>query len=260
MADRVHPRASNDNAETPTKLELPSDKKQVPLQGTYVIQVPKDQIYHTVPSPDNPGKLENSSQKKVRHSFCHNVLWCLIALIFAAIFLFAVACAILYLVVQPEAPGYSVTAMAINGMNTTWSGSLSPEIDVTVRATNGNSKIGIYYESGSHVSLYYADTKLCDGALPVFYQPRNNVTVLAITLRGRSVVLTIQARQDIVTEQSQGKVPLKLGIRAPVKLEIGGVKTWKIAVKVTCDITVDKLTSTAQIETEDCHYGVDLLG
>jgi hypothetical protein len=48
---------------------------------------------------------------------------------------------------------------------------VSPEFDVTVRADNPNDKIGIYYRKDSSVEVYYSDVRLCNGVLPVFYQP-----------------------------------------------------------------------------------------
>jgi hypothetical protein len=48
---------------------------------------------------------------------------------------------------------------------------VSPEFDVTVRADNPNDKIGIYYRKDSSVEVYYSDVRLCNGVLPMFYQP-----------------------------------------------------------------------------------------
>lgn len=58
--------------------------------------------------------------------------------------------------------------------------SFLPEIDVTMRADNDNDKIGIYYEKGSSVEMFFNDAMLCDGALPAFYQPSNNVTAFGL--------------------------------------------------------------------------------
>ncbi|OWM73588.1 NDR1/HIN1-like protein 13 [Punica granatum] len=262
MADRVHPHDSpsyDSGPQSPTKIRHPpADKPVSPPSGTYVIQIPKDQIYR-VPPPENATRVKHySSSRKPRRSCCRRRCCCLLFLILAAVILAGIAAAVFYFVVKPEAPDYSVTGISISGLNLTSSSAVSPAVDVTVRAANGNDKIGIYYREGSSVDLYYSDIKLCDGALPAFYQPTNNVTVFKTALRGSGIVLTSQAHQALVTAQTQGKVPLKVDIRAPLKFKVGAVKTWEITVKVTCDVTVDKLTSTARIESTDCGYGVDI--
>lgn len=265
MADRVHPQDSpvrsppyDADPESPSKIRHPPDDRPVsPPSGTYVIQIPKDQIYR-VPPPENASRVRQYyARRKPRRSCCCRCC-CLLFLIVAAVLLAGVAAAVFYFVAKPEAPDYSVTGLAINGLNLTSSSAVSPAVDVTVRAANGNDKIGIYYGGGSSVELYYTDVKLCDGALPAFYQPTNNVTVFTAALRGKGIVLTSQVHRELATAQSQGKVPLRLRIKAPVKFKVGAVKTWEITVKVKCDITVDKLASKARVVSADCSYGVDL--
>ncbi|KAK4764370.1 hypothetical protein SAY87_013808 [Trapa incisa] len=254
MADRVH-----SGPESPSKGRLPPEDRPVSLpKGTYVIQIPKDQIYR-VPPPENASRVRQYyARRKPRRSCCRRFCCCLIFLLVAASILAGVAASVFYFVAKPEAPGYSVTALAIDGLNLSSSSEVSPAVDATVRAANGNHKIGIYYGGGSSLELYYTDIRLSEGALPEFYQPTNNVTVFTAAMRGKGIVLTSQIHQDLKAAQSQGKVPLKLKIKAPVKFKIGSVQTWEINVKVTCDITVDKLASTAKIVSTDCSYGMDL--
>ncbi|KAK9215880.1 hypothetical protein WN944_007886 [Citrus x changshan-huyou] len=83
---------------------------------------------------------------------------------------------IFYLIFRPEAPNYSV-----------------------------DDKIGIYYERGSSVEVYYKDVSLCDSVWPQFYQPSNNVTVFKTALKGSSIELTSSMRKDLVAAQTSGK-------------------------------------------------------
>ena len=169
-----------------------------------------------------------------------------------------IAAAVVFFVFKPESPNYSVESVAIKGFNLTLSSPLSPEFDVTVRAHNPNDKIGIYYEKSSSIEVYYEDVNLCNGALPAFYQPTNNITVFKTALKGSSIKLTNSALWTLSDEQNKGTVPFTLKLRAPVKIKVGSIKTWKITVKVTCKITVDKLTAASKIVSKDCDYGVDL--
>ncbi|KAK8550948.1 hypothetical protein V6N13_119449 [Hibiscus sabdariffa] len=259
MAERIHPADSPPTSgEHPTpKSPTSSPDKPVPQPGTYVIQIPKDQIYR-VPPPENARRYEHLSKRKARRSSCRSCCCCLLITIIVLLLAAAIAAAVIYFVFKPESPNYSVENVAIRGFNLTSSTPLSPEFDVTVRAHNPNDKIGIYYEKGSSVRVYYEDINLCSGALPAFYQPTNNVTVFRTALKGSAIELTNGALMALSDQQNNGAVPFSLKLRAPVKIKVGSVKTWKITVKVTCKITVDRLTAASRIVSKDCDYGVDL--
>ncbi|KAJ6739446.1 LATE EMBRYOGENESIS ABUNDANT (LEA) HYDROXYPROLINE-RICH GLYCOPROTEIN FAMILY [Salix koriyanagi] len=282
MADRVHPRddsppqstefkprlaaaplqeehdQARDYPQSPTKPDAPRSEKPVsPPPGTYVIQIPKDQVYR-VPPPVNAKRYERLSRRKPSRSPCCCCLCWLLALLTALFFLIGVASAVFYFVFRPESPDYSVERLSISGFNLTSSRWVSPEFDVTVRANNPNDKIGIYYKKGSSVDVYYDSVKLATGSLPNFYQGTNNVTVFVTPLKGSAVELTSRDRTAMIGEASKGRVPFKLALRAPVKIKVGPVETWEITVKVDCDITVDNLTAAAEIGSKKCDYGVDL--
>ncbi|KAG6629540.1 hypothetical protein I3843_14G092100 [Carya illinoinensis] len=274
MAERVHPHdppppapaldeSFSDSSETALKPATTYSEKPVPQPGTYVIHVPKDQVYR-VPPPENARRYKDLAGRGSRRSPCCLCLCWFLALTAIFLVLVAAAAGIFYLVVKPESPKYSVNAIAIRGLNlstVTSSSSIltvSPELDVTVRADNPNDKIGIHYQKDSSVEIYYTDVKLCNGALPAFYQPSNNVTVFQTALKGSRIELSSRVKSSLVEAQTRGNVPLELKIRAPVKIKVGSVKTWTITVKVDCDLTVDKLTAEAKIISNECDYGVDL--
>ncbi|KAF9676334.1 hypothetical protein SADUNF_Sadunf09G0127900 [Salix dunnii] len=243
---------------SPAKLAGPQSKKPVqPPPGTYVIQIPKDQVYR-VPPPENAQRFERLSRRKPSRSRCCCCLCWFLSFLAAFLFLLGLAAAILYLVFRPESPDYSIERVAISGFNLTSSGPISPEFNVTVRANNPNNKIGIYYEKGSSVNVYSDGVKMATGSLPVFYQDKNNVTVVVTSLKGTAIELTSGVRTALANGVSKGAVPFNLALRAPVKLKLGSVKTWKITVKVDCELTVDKLTASATIGSKSCDYGVDL--
>ncbi|GMI81832.1 NDR/HIN1-like 13 [Hibiscus trionum] len=259
MAERVHPADSPPTSgEHPMpKVATSSPEKPAPQPGTYVIQIPKDQIYR-VPPPENARRYEHLSKRKERRNSCRSCCCCLLITVIVLLLAAAIAAAVIYFVFKPESPNYSVENVAIKGFNLTSSSPISPEFDVTVRAHNPNDKIGIYYEKGSSIRVYYEDSNLSNGALPSFYQPKNNVTVFETALKGSAIELTNGALRALSDQQNKGAVPFRLKLRAPVKIKVGSVKTWKITVKVTCKITVDRLTAASRIVSKDCDYGVDL--
>lgn len=108
------------------------------------------------------------------------------------------------------------------------------------------------------MDVFYGDVHLCNGALPVFYQPANNVTLVKTALTGSGIQLNSGARKEMRNELSKKTVPFKVRIKAPVKIKVGSVKTWTITVKVNCDVTVDKLTAPSRIVSRKCSHDVDL--
>ncbi|XP_010243135.1 PREDICTED: protein YLS9-like [Nelumbo nucifera] len=262
MADRVHPRDSPpmdrtaqqapEKPESPPKLPLSVPEKPVPPPGTYVVQIPKDQIYR-VPPPENDRKYKLYSQRKNRRNRCCCCFCWSLGLLALLIFLIAIAAGVFYLVVRPKIPSYSVEDVSIKGFNLTLTDpTISPVFNVTVRAENPNKKIGIYYETGSYVAVSYTDVKLCNGALPAFFQPSKNVTVFATELKGSDLRLSSQVHATLTQEQKLGKIPLGLYLKVPVRVKVGSVKTWTITVKVHCDITVNKLSVDAAVLSKSC--------
>ncbi|KAK8683571.1 hypothetical protein V6N13_039629 [Hibiscus sabdariffa] len=259
MAERVHPRDSppTSGEHPPPNPALHSAEKPIPQPGTYVIQIPKDQVYR-VPPPENARRYAHLSKRKSSRSTCCRCCCCFLITILSLLLAAAIASAVIYFVFKPQSPKYSIDNVAIKGFNLTSSSPLSPEFDVTVRAHNPNDKIGIYYEKGSSVEVYYEDLNLCNGALPAFYQPTNNVTLFRTAVKGSGIELTATALSSLSNDQKKGTVPFTLKLRAPVKIKLGSIKTWKFTVKVTCKITVDKLTPASKIVYKDCDYGVNL--
>ncbi|XP_077247639.1 NDR1/HIN1-like protein 13 [Tasmannia lanceolata] len=259
MADKIHPAGDSPSvAETSTDLQekplIP--QKPNPPPGTYVIQIPKDQIYR-LPPPEN-SRRHQSGRSKSRRSFCCCLSW-IFCIFFLIILLIALAAGILYLIFRPKIPNYSVDSVSIKGFNLSSSDlTFSPEFDVTVMAENPNKKIGIYYLEGSSVTVWHSDVELCNGVLPTFYQGTKNVTVFKTVLKGEGIRVSSSVESTLMGEQNRGQIPLELDLDVPVKIKFGAVKTWTITVKVRCDVTVDKLTENSKIVSKDCNVKVKL--
>jgi hypothetical protein len=113
------------------------------------------------------------------------------------------------LIFRPESPHYTIDRIVIKGMNLTSSlSTISPEFNLTIKANNGNEKIGIYYENNSNVEIFYRDTMLSNGVMPAFYQPSNNVTVFQMVLKGNDVELGRSDRSVLVNAAAKRIVPV----------------------------------------------------
>ncbi|WCJ41519.1 Late embryogenesis abundant (LEA) hydroxyproline-rich glycoprotein family [Euphorbia peplus] len=257
MTAVIHPRDSPPSSAEFPPIPQPSPEKPIPPPGTYVINIPKDQIYR-VPPPENAKKFATFTRRKTHRSSCCCFLYSLFGVLLTLIILAGISAAVFYFVVKPEAPEYTIDSISIKGLNLTSAGPYSPEFDVTVRADNGNDNIGIDYVSGSSVEVFYEDVRLSYGQLPVFYQGSNNVTVFTTVLKDNGIELTSSVREGLVDGEKKKTVPFGVKLRAPVKLKVGSVKTWTITVKVDCDVTMDSLTAGGKMVGKDCDYSVEL--
>ncbi|KAK9664097.1 hypothetical protein RND81_14G019400 [Saponaria officinalis] len=219
--------------------------------GTYVIQVPKDQIYR-VPPPENAHKFNQYTKRKTKRSCCRCCICSVISTLFILIILLGVTIGVLYLVYNPKVPSYAINSVHVKGVNLTVRNKVTPDFNVTVKTNNPNGKISIYYEQGSKISVYHDGLNLCNGELPAFYQPPKSVTVFSTEFSGPGFVLSKSARDKLRAQEKKGEVPLEMDVTVPVKIKAGSVKFWLMSMKVKCDVTVTALTGNTKVVSQRC--------
>lgn len=216
---------------------------------------PADQQYppyrRTIPvaAPLRPPK------KRKRGCLCKCCCWTILSIILL-ILLFAATVGILYLVFDPKIPKYSVDRLRITAFNvdpTTLTAHAT--FGVTVTSRNTNKHIGIYYEDGSKLSVWYSGSNLCSGSFPVFYQGHRNTSVVTVELTG-DTQLGSGLWAALQQQQQTGSVPLEFYGDVPVRVKLGGLKLRKMTSKVRCDLVVDSLNANNQIsiKTSDCKF------
>lgn len=207
-----------------------------------------------------PPLILSPPRRRSRNCCCRCICYtfCLLLVLIVAL---AVAVGAIYLIFRPKLPDYSVdrlrlTAFQISpGPPTT----LYSQFVVTVTATNPNKKIGIYYEDGSRLTVWYTNTSLSTGKLPVFYQGHRNTTVLDVVLMGQNEVGS--GLQAALAEQQQtGQIPLDFYADVPVKVKLGSLKLRKVNFRVHCNLVVDSLTVDGRIgiKANDCSFRLKL--
>ncbi|KAL5204742.1 hypothetical protein ABZP36_009613 [Zizania latifolia] len=257
-ADRVHPTPALLPPSTPlhhdvaatetTPLHSTFRSTPPPPPGTYIVQIPKDQVLR-VPPPDRARRYKKlagcpARRRRLRHACCGAFGAVLLLVLLAAAFV-----GVVYLVFRPRAPSFSVAALSIRGLDAIAlsSSSLSPQIDAAVRADNGaNKKTGIDYRGGGEVTVSFSGERLATGQWPAFYQAPRNVTVFSTALTGKGVGFTEEKRKRLAAEHTAGAVPLTVETMVPVRMRFGKVlRTWTVDVKARCEVTVDKLADKA---------------
>lgn len=208
---------------------------------------PPPPLHRTIPyAPMKPPK---------RRSCCKRCLCWTFALVLLQIIVIGVLAAVIFFVFRPKVPKYSVDAMRITEFNLGNDNSLSATFNVNITARNPNKKIGIYYEGGSHLSVWYTGRKLCEGSLPKFYQGHRNTTVLSLALAGQTADAA-GLLQSLQADQQTGSIPLNLRARVPVRLKLGKLKLMKWKFLVRCRLTVDSLAAdnVIRIRNSSCKF------
>ncbi|KAF5457019.1 hypothetical protein F2P56_021157 [Juglans regia] len=200
-----------------------------------------------------------SKPPKKRSCWCKCLCWT-VCLLLLQLIIIGIIVGIIFLAFQPKLPKYSVDKMQITQFNLSGDDSLYAAFDVTITARNPNKKIGIYYEGGSSIGVWYTDRKLCQGALPKFYQGHRNTTVLNVPLTGQTqnasgLLTTLQQLQ-----QETGSIPLTLRVNQPVRIKLGKLKLFKIKFRVRCRLQVDSLSANnaITIRNSSCKFRLRL--
>ncbi|KAL9224905.1 hypothetical protein vseg_000886 [Gypsophila vaccaria] len=248
----------------PVDLESPPIRPRSPPQASSAtplipptLEKSDSKNYHYPPPPTRtlPPRYPPPRRVKRRRSCCCRVFCCIICLIITLIIAIGATIGILFLVFHPKIPKYSIESLRVTQFQPNQANdSLTASFAVNVTARNPNKHIGILYLSGSHLSAWYRDALLCEGALPVFYQGHKNTTVINVPLTGtvnNATGMFATLQQD---QSQRGNIPLALTARVPIKIKLGKLKTMKLKFKVHCDLTIDNLTTDedTRISSSNC--------
>ncbi|CAI9780467.1 unnamed protein product [Fraxinus pennsylvanica] len=248
---RIHPVVVVPEAppRTPPGSILRSNKVEPGGQAQHQIPLRRNVTFSVAPPPP---------PIKKRSCLCKCICWT-ISLLILLLFILGATIGILYLVFQPKLPKYSVDNLRITDLTLNFDLSLYVRFNVQITAYNPNKNIGIYYEKGSHLSVWYKDTNLCQGSIPRFHQGYQNKTVLNVVLSGQNQYgrTLLEALQE---QQQTGRIPLDLKINEPVSIKLKTLKLMKVKIVGTCKLIVDSLSTSSiiSIKASTCNFGIKL--
>lgn len=224
-----------------------------PYQPRYVM-LNSNNSFNLKPPPQrrNVPRYHGNPKKSSGNSCLRCMCCCLCFWLLLIIFL-AAALVILYTVLQPEVPRYNVSKFDVNAFNVEPDFSLYAEFVVSVKSNNPNNHIAINYGKSSSVTVSYKDTTLCSGKIPAFKQPQNNVTNIAIALKGKSEFGN-GLQEALMKNKNTGKVPLLVQVKAPVSLVVQDIPLRQVMVLLNCSLVVDNLAPKKQAKILSTKY------
>ncbi|KAK9990214.1 hypothetical protein SO802_025199 [Lithocarpus litseifolius] len=175
-------------APSPLLITPPSDM----YSETYVIQIPKDQIYR-IPPPENAlfverhGKKPVEKKNKARPKCWVWIIGSILAVLALIIALILVTLSIVY---RSKSPSFSVAHVLVKyAQNSTHKHSQSAGYTISLKANNPNEIMGIDYDSGGVVTLSSEGKKIATGEFPSLEQGENGFKKIKVFLKGTKETL-----------------------------------------------------------------------
>ncbi|GMI67954.1 hypothetical protein like AT2G22180 [Hibiscus trionum] len=222
--------------------------------ATYVVQVPKDQIYR-VPPPENASIVKRHREAakakgdRSKANFSTFLLWFVIVLLLIGVIVGGTLTAV-YFTYTPVAPRFSVTKLHVKQQK---QGS-PPTYDVTLKAKNRNEKMGVQYKSDEDgANLIFWTKNLGFGDFPGLKQEpgdSSNVNIKIHGLKGRTVPPNVQ--KSISDKNTKRQISLKLKLESPLVFNVWVLKLWKKDLDVNCEFRVSTMAQGTKILSQKC--------
>ncbi|XP_038705549.1 NDR1/HIN1-like protein 13 [Tripterygium wilfordii] len=223
MADRVYP-----SAKPPT-----TNTTATPMTANPAFPATKAQLYGASRPPYRP---QPNHRRHRRGCCCSCCLWTTFIII-ALLVLIAVAGAVLYVIYRPHRPSFTVSGLKVSSLNLTSSSKLVSNINLNITTRNPNKNL-VYIYNPTTISVTTDDgIDIGTGSIPSFKHGTKNITLLTASITSNTNQALDDAsakklRSDLKTKSG---VPLKIKLETKVKVKIGGVKSPKVRIRVTCD-------------------------
>ncbi|XP_027168352.1 NDR1/HIN1-like protein 6 [Coffea eugenioides] len=245
MADRVYP-AAKAAANGTTTTAAAVNPTFPPTKG---------QLYNNTTRPVyRPQSL--SKRRHSRSCCCSCCLWTTLFIILILV-LVAVAGAVFWVIYRPHRPNFSVSSLQLSHFNLTSTG-VNSKFNFTLVARNPNKKIKFFYDP-INVSVLSDGVDIGDGSFPSFEHGTKNTTTLktVISSSGQSLDATQISTLKSDLKNQNGGLPLKVQLNTKVKVKVGGLKTKKVGIKVTCEgiklaVPTGKAPTTATTSNIQC--------
>ncbi|XP_054805026.1 NDR1/HIN1-like protein 13 [Prosopis cineraria] len=257
MEGRLQP-PSIDEHHAVTQLPLSPGRAD---HHTYVVQVPKDQVYR-VPPPKNTviAAQHRKPTNKKNPNTCYRSSWFFISL--AILIVIALIITALYFIFKPKLPQFFVTKFEVKKPPTTTTTTTSkknaywvPHYLVSMRAENPNGRSGLSYAKDGGVSMYYNSIAVATGKFPGLDQEPGDSSPVKIELSGsKDRPLNADMRRSMnTTSKSHVAISFELEMKLEVKGRIGGIKIYRMNPTVNCKIKMSSLRDDARVLSQECN-------
>ncbi len=244
MTDRVYPKST-------------AHPPQPPNGGAGAPAAPatKAQLYGATRPAYRP-----QPERRRRSRCCSCCIWLTFLILFLLVIV-ALAGAIFYLLYRPHRPSFAVNSLRISQFSVT-STKLTSKLDLSITARNPNKKLVFVYDPTTVAAApSSSDVSIGTGTIPAFVHGTKNTTTFKVAIASTSETLDSSAITALKSDLKRKSLPLKFQLDTKVKVKVGGLKTTKVSIRVTCDgikATVPAGKSPGKASTENVKCEVDV--
>jgi hypothetical protein len=194
----------------------------------------------TLPSPATYDGKQPRRRRRAR--CCRFAVMACCCLVLVLVFVIGVGVLITWLVVQPKDGNYNLADADLNVFNLTSVGAqydLDTDIDLKIAFGNPNKKLGFDIKE-INVHALYAGEEIGQAALPPFFQPRRNDTILAANIRVSHLVFSEMAGGALQGEVARSNITLQVVMNAKVRNNHGMLESLHPyqSVHLTCSVSL----------------------
>lgn len=237
MAEQNSPTNITTTIIDPLKTSQPNFRS-----GTYVVQVPKDQIYR-LPPPEHAAladRLRNNipiQKKPTNYS-------CLCIIIIPSLVIILIVGLILGLVFKRQNPIYHIEHAQVHVKNS--------EYDILLKVENPNPHTSIFYGKNGDASLSFRHKEIACGKYPNFDQGPKNSTIFKMILHGSKIALPEEMAQSMNHTKKKAHISLSLSINVSLRMKIGALKIKSKKIAVGCSLILDTLAENSRVLSQEC--------
>ncbi|XP_078444663.1 uncharacterized protein LOC144713827 [Wolffia australiana] len=213
-----------------------------PSSSTYIVQVPKDQIFR-VPPPQNANLAEQYKNSRAgSKQWFHNLRQKCIYAVIISVVSFIIAAVSFYLAVRPALPVFFVESLQANSHRRS---SLEMHHVVSLRVRNPSRSVRISYERGGTGVLLDEKGDKAVGNMPGFYQVSGDSKTLFLNFSG----------------QAMHGLSFSIVMKLRLKMKVGAVETSPIQVSIFCQFHLSSVGNSKAL-LQSCRsvlYGLVML-
>ncbi|RWR97092.1 NDR1/HIN1-like protein 12 [Cinnamomum micranthum f. kanehirae] len=172
------------------------------------------------------GKHGHGRKKKLYKRLFYSLL-AFIILIILTVF-------IIWLVLRPSKPTFTLQEATIYQLNATSPNTISTTLQVTLSSRNPNSRIGIYYDLLQVYASYHDQQITLPSTIPATYQGHNDLTLWSPVLYGTTIPVAPFVAAALSQEEAAGYIVVTVKVDGKLRWKVGSWVSGHYHVYVTC--------------------------
>lgn len=227
----------------------PSSKSSKPdfQSGTYVVQIPKDQIYR-VPPPEHALIVEQHRNLPKNKNSSRSHLVCIFFPIIVTVVILCIIGGITSILVKHKKPKFNVEGVLTKSTPL----QKHPEYDITLKAKNPNDQTSFSYDQEGDASLSFKGKEIAKGKYPCFDQGTKKSNDFKMILKSTNIVLPKEIEKSLKGKDSKATISLSLTLNAHLKLKVWGLNRGEKKVIVGCNLKLNRLAKNTRIISQQC--------